>query len=155
MADNIVEFKENGTENRYDDDSLKFIELNGEMKFFRIYQNKEEGTTTIVLENNFEDADDVIARRVGSYKYEGLTGFLPDEIKGTTHLHPQDKFDEKIGFTKAMRKALRTRKRLINAQIKELVRRLVKDAVQLNRDEAYKVMDDIRKNDKRTAKDGV
>lgn len=114
------------------------------MNEIKYYQDKEKGTTVAILTETRDDASYTVDNRIGRFNlYDFEMEKIPDEIRGVTHLQPGDKFDAEYGKERAKRKALSTRKKLINAEIRKLVRRLVRDAVQLDKAAALKEMDAI------------
>lgn len=126
---------------------------------FDYYQNKDKGVTAVVINNTCSDAIDVAESRLG-FELHGnyvwpLIKDMPEHVRGVTKLRSGDEWDSEYGFQRAERKALTTRKRLINNSIRNLVRKLIRDAVQLDRNEATKVMNDILSNQKKNVKSGV
>lgn len=126
-------------------------------KKIKYYQDEKNGVTVAVLTGTYQDARNIVNDRIGHFNHYGFdTDLIPDTIRGVTHLQQGDKWDAEYGKRKAERKALSTRKKLINAAIREEVRRLIRDAVQLDKDAAFKEIDKIYANEKkRSVKDGV
>lgn len=122
----------------------------------KYYQDKEKGMTVAILTCTRDDAEATVDKRIGRLNfYDFEMKPIPNEIRGITHLQSGDSFSAEYGKERAKRKALSTRKKLINAEIRNLVKRLIRDAVQLDKDAALKEMDAIYAAEKkRSVKDG-
>lgn len=128
---------------------METIHIKGIVEWLDTYQNEKKGTSVAILRGVDHDIEREVQRRLGNNNYYILCEKMPVEIRAKTTLSEGDTWDAEYGKSRATKKVLVTRSKLVKNGIKNLIHRLIKDAIQLDKDEAYQFMsEELSKKEK-------
>lgn len=98
---------------------------------YKIFQNKEKGTTVAIYDNTCLDAINYIEKRTKNIGY--IRNGMPDQIVAKVRCHEDDKFNEDEGKKQAFIKADKKHNKYLKRSVIDYQKQLIKEGIAINK----------------------
>ena len=99
---------------------------------YKIFQNKDKGTTVAIYDNTCFDAIKYIDKRTKNIG--GMRDCMPDQIVAKVRCYEDDEFNEAEGVKQAFIKADRKHNNFLKRSVMDYQKQLIREGIAINRE---------------------